>query len=91
MLFFILFSGIFPPVHFLLYTYQKKKENTIADNKHTHIYLFLLTGGSIGGMGIGLLIDDTLGGTTVVERTEAGLPVDVERTEETCSTKFRPN
>jgi hypothetical protein len=70
---------------------KKKKKNTKADNKHTHIYLFLLAGGSIGGMGIGLLSDDTLGGTTVVERTEAGLPVDVERTEETCSTKFRPN
>lgn len=63
--------------------------------KMQHMYLFSLfrlLGGSIGGMVIGVLSDDLLGGTKVVERTDLdGLPVDVERTEGTCSTKFRPN
>lgn len=54
--------------------------------------LFLLEGGSIGGMATGVLTEDLLGGTTVDERTDIeGLPADVERTEVVCSTKFRPN
>lgn len=44
-------------------------------------------------MATGVLIEEgLLGGTTLAERTDIDdLPVDVERTEEVCSTKFRPN
>lgn len=43
-------------------------------------------------MGDGVLNDVLLGGTIGVVRTETeGLPVDEERTDGVCSTKFRPN
>ena len=49
-------------------------------------------GGSIAGMGDGVLNDALLGGTNGVGRAEIeGLPADVERTAGVCSTKFRPN
>lgn len=41
----------------------------------------LLLGGSIGGTATGVLKEVLLGFTTCAERTDAGLPVEVERTE----------
>jgi hypothetical protein len=50
---------------------------------HYLFSLFLLVGGSIGGMAIGARIVDLGGGTTGDDRTEetAGRPADDERTD----------
>lgn len=46
----------------------------------------------MGGIETGVLNVGLLGGTNVAVRTDIdGLPADVERTEGTCSAKFRPN
>ena len=52
--------------------------------------LCLLVGGSISGIGIGVLSDGLGGGTDGMVRIDMdGLPVDAERIEEPSSTMFR--
>lgn len=58
------------------------------------VYLlsFGLLGGSIGGIGAGVLNGALLGGTNgIALRDIEGLPADVERTDGVSSTKLRPN
>ena len=59
------------------------KRRKARNGKQTHHLLSrsLLLGGSIGGTATGVLIEVLLGFTTCAERTDAGLPVEVERTE----------
>lgn len=45
----------------------------------------------MGGPATGVLKEFLLGGTTCAERTDAGLPAEVERTEGVWSIKFPPN
>lgn len=61
---------------------------------NANLLSLLRLGGSIGGIVTGVRTEVLLGGIKfdVVDRIAiAGLPADVERKEDACSTKFRSN